>query len=155
MTNNSHLPAGTSVGGQFAAQSRTDAAVTLAGIPAPLPGTPLFVGWDTDIEAFHIEIGESVVEAPAPDGYYISGVSTPPVARQSEDGTITIAYVADNKDNPGDEDLTGLQVAKLSADGTCLSTVHSGPMGYNAAEEQLEAIRGDIEPPAHVNFYDL
>lgn len=155
MTNNSHLPAGTAKGGQFAEQTRADADFTLQSGTTVIAGTPLFVGWDTDIEAFHIEIGESVVEAPAPDGYYISGVSTPPVARQSGDGTITIAYVADNKDNPGDEDLTGLQVAKLSADGTCLSTVHSGPIGYNAAEHQLAALRGDIEPPAHVNFYDL
>ena len=71
----------------------------------------------------------------------------------ASDGTITLAFVAEGED--GEPGNIGLQVAQLSADGTCLSTDYTGPVGYDAAEEQLEALRGDIEPPAHVNFYDL
>ena len=153
MTNNSHLPAGTAKGGQFAAQSRSDADFALQSGSVVISGTPLFVGWDTDIEAFHIEIGETVVEAPNPGDYYIAGSSTSPFARQASDGTITLAFVVEGED--GEPGNTGLQVAKLSADGTCLSTDYTGAIGYDAAEKQLEALRGDIEPPAHVNFYDL
>ena len=153
MTNNSHLSAGTVKGGQFAAQNRSDADLTLQSGTAVIDGTPLFVGWDTDIEALHIEIGETVVEAATPGDHYINGSSTPPVARQASDGTITLAFVTEGED--GEPDSAGLRVAQLSADGTCLSTDHTGPIGYDAAEDQIEALRGDLEPPAHINFYDL
>lgn len=122
--------------------------ITTAEAPTtPLPGTAVFVGWDYEREAFHLEDQTEVITVADQAAPPISGVSTEPVGRRAPDSKYSISYLAE----PEEESFNVVTIT-LKSDGTVESITQTGSTGYGHGETILATLRGDQDPPDSHSF---
>jgi hypothetical protein len=122
--------------------------ITTAEAPTtPLPGAAIFVGWDYEQEAFHLEDQTEVITVSDKEAPPISGVSTEPVGRRTPDGKYSISYLAEPE-----EESFNVVIITLSSDGTVESITQTGSTEYGHGEAILATLRGDQDPPGSRSF---
>ena len=122
--------------------------ITTAEAPTtPMPGQAVFVGWDYEQEAFHLEDHTEVIAVADQAAPPISGVSTEPVGRRTPDGNYTISYLAE----PEQETFNVVTIT-LDSDGTVESITQTDSTDYGHGETILATLRGDQDPPESQSF---